>query len=91
MALAAFSAAPLFGTATYTDIAYGAHSAQVMDVYLPAHDEQVPVIVYIHGGAWIKGSKQYVAGYLHQGPRSGNYAVVLRQQPSRGPESTALW
>jgi acetyl esterase/lipase len=62
-----------------------------MDVYLPAHDEPVPVIVYIHGGAWIKGSKQYVAGYLHQGPRSGNYAVVFRQQPSRGPESTALW
>ena len=77
--------------ATYTDVAYGADSAQVMDVYLPAHDEPVPVIVYIHGGAWIKGSKQYVAGFLHQGPRSGYSAVVRGQQPSRGPESTALW
>jgi acetyl esterase/lipase len=40
--------------------AYGADSRQVMDVFLPAGRtlEDTPILIYIHGGAWIDGSKE---------------------------------
>lgn len=42
-----------------TDQAYGTDLRQKMDVYLPAgrSREKTPLLVYIHGGAWIDGDK----------------------------------
>jgi acetyl esterase/lipase len=39
------------------DVAYGAAPAQRMDVYKPAHARAAPVIVMVHGGAWMIGDK----------------------------------
>jgi acetyl esterase/lipase len=40
--------------------AYGTESKQVLDVFLPAgrSTEATPLLIYIHGGAWIEGSKE---------------------------------
>jgi arylformamidase len=44
-------------TKVLRDLAYGPNSAQTMDVYLPSHPQNAPVIVMVHGGAWIVGDK----------------------------------
>ena len=40
-----------------SDIAYGPHEKQKLDVYSPAGAEDAPVIFMIHGGAWRGGDK----------------------------------
>ncbi|SFU10835.1 Acetyl esterase/lipase [Algoriphagus locisalis] len=42
-----------------SDQSYGSKSTQILDVYLPAGRsiEDTPLLIYIHGGAWIEGSK----------------------------------
>lgn len=44
--------------------AYGTDPQQTLDVYLPAgrSTEDTPIIIYIHGGAWIEGSKSEFLG-----------------------------
>lgn len=45
--------------AEYKNVSYGADTRHQMDVYLPkGRDEQTPVVVLIHGGAWIEGKKE---------------------------------
>jgi len=49
------------GTRVLRDLEYvpGGHERQKLDLYLPAGaTEPLPVIVWIHGGAWRAGSKQ---------------------------------
>ncbi len=38
--------------ATFTDVAYGAHFRQTMDVWLTPSPRPAPVVFYIHGGGW---------------------------------------
>ena len=42
-----------------SNASYGSDARQKMDVYLPAGRsvEETPVLIYIHGGAWIDGDK----------------------------------
>jgi len=43
-----------------TDIKYGSHERNVMDVYLPAdRSPKTAFLVHIHGGAWTQGDKTY--------------------------------
>ena len=39
------------------DVAYGHASDQRLDVYKPAHAHAAPVIMMVHGGAWMIGNK----------------------------------
>jgi acetyl esterase/lipase len=42
------------------NLAYGNHAQQTLDLFLPKNfDETTPVIIMIHGGAWIMGGKEY--------------------------------
>lgn len=41
-----------------TDLAYGQDSKQKLDVYLPNHASHAPVIIMVHGGAWMIGDKK---------------------------------
>lgn len=45
------------GVSLQSDIAYGSHAKQTLDVYSPAEAEDAPVIFMIHGGAWRGGDK----------------------------------
>ena len=66
---------PPDGTRVLRDIAYvsGGHENQVLDLYLPEAGGNLPLIIYIHGGAWLTGSKNQLPaiGYLERG-----YAVA---------------
>lgn len=44
----------------YSDLAYGSHPRQVLDVYAAA-SKSAPVIVMVHGGAWQHGDKRQSA------------------------------
>jgi acetyl esterase/lipase len=39
------------------DIPYGAHARQVLDVYTPEGATDADVVVFVHGGAFVRGSK----------------------------------
>jgi acetyl esterase/lipase len=48
------------------NVAYGSHSRQVYDIYLPANrDTNTPVLLMIHGGAWKAGQKEDLNYYLN--------------------------
>ncbi len=49
------------GTQIHRDLEYvaGGHARNKLDLYLPARaDRPLPVIVWVHGGAWLAGSKE---------------------------------
>ena len=39
------------------DIAYGDHDRQRLDIFYQTKDQKRPVIVFVHGGAFVRGSK----------------------------------
>lgn len=64
--------------ANLKDVAYGSDPQQTMDVYLPANrNKDTKVIIMVHGGAWVQGSKEDFADFVPiikaQFP---NYALV---------------
>lgn len=42
---------------TLTDVPYGTHPRQVLDFYRAESEEPTPVVIYLHGGGWLGGSK----------------------------------
>jgi acetyl esterase/lipase len=54
-------------TVTYSNIAYGGDTLQkhLLDIYLPANTtSNLPLIVWIHGGAWMMNDKYADMGYM---------------------------
>ena len=39
------------------DVPYGTHSRQIVDVYRHGRVENVPVVLFVHGGALVRGDK----------------------------------
>jgi len=50
-------AAPRAGVSISRDLPYGAHARQVLDVYRPDGARRAPVVVFVHGGAFVRGAK----------------------------------
>lgn len=49
-------------TAKYsTDVRYGDAERNLFDIYLPESDEPTPLVIFMHGGAWIQGDKSDVS------------------------------
>lgn len=48
---------PKDGVQASRDIAYGKHPRQVLDVYKPAGAKGAPVVLFVHGGAFVDGEK----------------------------------
>ena len=48
------------GPGIYRDLPYvtNGHQRQKLDLYLPKSEEKLPLIIRIHGGAWLAGSKE---------------------------------
>jgi acetyl esterase/lipase len=61
MVLAAYApllaVAPKDGVDITRDIAYGKHARQVLDVFQPAGAKKAPVVIFMHGGAFVRGEK----------------------------------
>jgi acetyl esterase/lipase len=50
-----------------TDLSYGSHESEKMDLYLPPgrNTSKTPLVILIHGGRWQSGDKQEMTGYLN--------------------------
>ncbi len=59
-ATAKLDAAP----ATFTDVPYGTHFRQTMDVWLAKSAKPTPVVFYIHGGGWAAQDKTDIHQHL---------------------------
>ena len=45
---------------THSDVAYGSHSRNVMDLWLAPSGKPTPLLVNIHGGGYIRGNKTII-------------------------------
>ena len=45
---------------SFEDLRYGPHERNVLDLYLAKSDRPAPLVVWIHGGAWIVGDKKVI-------------------------------
>jgi len=80
--------APAGGVAQKLDVQYGdAGSNTSLDVFNPdAGTDPLPTVVWIHGGAWISGSKENVRPYVRMIAAEGYTTVALNY--TVGPEAT---
>ena len=76
------------GARAERDLAYGSDPAQRLDVYLPRETNHAPILVMVHGGAWMlgdKGNAGVVANKaMHWLPR-GYIVASLNYRMSRPP------
>jgi acetyl esterase len=49
--------APRDGVETVRDISYGPHERHKLDVYKPTETSNAPVVVFLHGGAYVAGDR----------------------------------
>ena len=56
-------AAPKEGVTVTKNQAYGADPAQVLDVYQPARRDGAAIVIFVHGGAYVRGDKDDGEGY----------------------------
>ena len=58
------------------DIGYAEpkNERQLLDVYAPAGGSKLPVVVWVHGGGWMRGSKNEV----NSKPAAAQYLAFLR-------------
>lgn len=54
------------GVETISEIAYGAHKKQCLDVYKLAGVQDAPIIMHLHGGGWSSGSKREPLSYINK-------------------------
>lgn len=54
----ALERAPKAGVTVTRDIAYGAHARQILDLFVPVGVTNAPVVVFVHGGAFMRGDKR---------------------------------
>ncbi len=60
------------------DIAYGDHSSQKLDIYIPQNTQNtsLPVIVFFYGGRWKEGKKDIYA-FVGKAFNDKNYVVAI--------------
>ena len=80
------AAAPKAGVEVTRGIGYGAHPRQILDVYRRGGAVNVPVVLFVHGGAFIRGDKdvtdEVYANVCYYFARHG-YLARQRRVPAR--------
>ena len=70
-----------------TELKYGSHASQSMDVFLPENrDGSTKTIVFVHGGFWISGDKAQLADLAKQFRDKGYSCAVINYRLSNTPE-----
>jgi acetyl esterase/lipase len=54
--LLAFNVTPAL-SATFLDVPYGSHERQIFDLWTPDEAKASPLVIFIHGGGWVAGTK----------------------------------
>jgi acetyl esterase/lipase len=66
------AAAPKDGVVVTRDLAYGTHPRNILDVYKPNWSVSgLPVVIFVHGGAYVGGDKSYYANVTTWFARQG--------------------
>lgn len=72
---AVLASAPKDAIEVESDLAYGTHARQCLDVFRPAGGHGMPVLLFVHGGAFVDGhrnrTEQVYANVLHYFSRHG--------------------
>lgn len=64
-------------TPTHANVSYGPHEANVLDIWIAQGESPRPLLVYIHGGGWIGGTKRRSAAQVRPFLDKGiSYAAV---------------
>jgi acetyl esterase/lipase len=89
---------PRDGVRCVLDQAYGQHERQRLDIYAPASGGPHPVLVWFHGGGFVRGDKQQRANIGYWGAREGfvtvlpNYRLAPQHRWPSGPEDVVrVW
>lgn len=93
------AAQPRDGVAVHGDLAYGPHERHRLDVYAPqSMSGAAPVLVWLHGGGFIRGDKRARANLGLWGAREGfvtvlpNYRLAPESRwPSGAEDVVAVW
>ena len=87
---------PCQGVTRQTDLAYGPHPRQRLDAYAPEDvSAPLPVVVFLHGGGFVRGDKQDRANIGWYLARHGlmavlpNYRLAPESRWPSGPEDVA--
>lgn len=73
------------GIASWLDVSYGAGPDEKLDVFrMESASGPQPVVVWVHGGGWIGGSKQGVANYLKVLAGHGYTTIALEYSTGFG-------
>jgi acetyl esterase len=72
------------GIASRLDIAYGPGASERLDVFHPEGAMALPTIVWVHGGAWIAGSKEGISNYLRVIAGKGYTAIAIEYSTGYG-------
>jgi acetyl esterase/lipase len=78
------------GTRLERDVAYGSDAAQRLDVYIPAQARNAPVILMVHGGAWMLGDKSrapVVANKIAYWLPKGYVVAAMNYRMARPPDA----
>jgi acetyl esterase/lipase len=51
--------------ATFSDVPYGQHSRQTMDVWQARSNKLAPLVIYFHGGGWQASDKRDIHEHLN--------------------------
>lgn len=80
-----------------SDVAYGEHPRQVLDFYRAEAGEPTPVVVYLHGGAWVNGDKRDIGKRNFERCLEAGISLVsinyryVRQAREAGVEPPVSW
>ena len=79
------------------DVAYGNDPAQRLDVYVPENPARAPILLMVHGGAWMLGDKantgvvaSKVAYWLPKGYIVASMNYRMARPPEHGPRGVIL-
>jgi len=92
-------AAPKDGVAVSKNLAYGEDPKQILDVYQPQGAREAPVVIFIHGGAYVRGDKDLygemygniATWFARQGALGINATYRLARNGRRRPTTCAPW
>ena len=71
------AAAPKDGGKVTRDITYGTHARHRLDVWQPSGKSNAPIIVYVHGGGYISGTKEIYDNIPAYFQRHGMLAINM--------------
>ncbi|MGV3484348.1 MAG: alpha/beta hydrolase fold domain-containing protein [Planctomycetaceae bacterium] len=61
---------------THANIAYGSHERNVLDFYQAKSDSPTPLIMYIHGGGFVGGSKNSISAAMIKAAHTSGISIA---------------